>query len=310
LNSTVQTERIKKLNDQSITPGNYVLYWMQASQRTLYNHALEYAIYQANKIGKPLIVYFGLTDEYPEANQRHYYFMLQGLREVEKSLQDKNIQLVVLNRSPEIGAMEMAKSASLVVTDRGYLINQREWRHKLASEIECPLIQVESEVVVPVETASDKEEYSAATIRKKISRNLKRFMVPLKSQNPLKSSLNMDFSSISLENIKNLVASLKIDKSVQEVSHYRGGTSEALKHLDNFLKNKLDKYGELRNDPAQDYTSYMSPYLHFGQISSLYIALLLSATESPGRDDYLEELTPGSDFMDQMESVLLSQLTV
>lgn len=290
MNSTVQTERIKKLNDQNITPGDYVLYWMQASQRTLYNHTLEYAIYQANKIGKPLIVYFGLTDEYPEANQRHYYFMLQGLIEVEKSLQDKNIQLVVLNRSPEIGAMEMAESASLVVTDRGYLINQREWRHKLASEIECPLIQVESEVVVPVETASDKEEYSAATIRKKISRNLKRFMVPLKSQNPLKSSLNMDFSSISLENIKNLVASLKIDKSVQEVSHYCGGTSEALKHLDNFLTNKLDKYGELRNDPAQDYTSHMSPYLHFGQISPLYIALLLSATESPGRDDYLEEL--------------------
>lgn len=101
MNSPVQPERIKKLNDQSITTGDYVLYWMQASQRTLYNHALEYAIHKANKLKKPLIVYFGLTDDYPEANQRHYHFMLQGLREVEKSLQDRNIQLVILKK-PQI----------------------------------------------------------------------------------------------------------------------------------------------------------------------------------------------------------------
>lgn len=290
MNSPVQPERIKELNDQSITTGDYVLYWMQASQRTLYNHALEYAIHKANKLKKPLIVYFGLTDDYPEANQRHYHFMLQGLREVEKSLQDRNIQLVILKQPPDTGALEMAESASLLVTDRGYLTHQREWRYRVASDIKCSLIQVESDVVVPVETASDKEEYSAATIRKKINRDLKHFMVPVKSHNPLKSSLDMDFTSVSLEDIKKLLASLQIDKSVREVNHFRGGTSEALKHLDDFLKNKLDKYGKLRNDPTQDYTSHMSPYLHFGQISPLYIALLVSATLSHGREAYLEEL--------------------
>lgn len=34
----------------------------------------------------------------------------------------------------------------------------------------------------------------------------------------------------------------------------------------------------------------MSPYLHFGQISPLYIALQVLATDSPGKDAYLEEL--------------------
>ncbi|NIW51018.1 MAG: deoxyribodipyrimidine photolyase, partial [Candidatus Korarchaeota archaeon] len=57
-----------------------------------------------------------------------------------------------------------------------------------------------------------------------------------------------------------------------------------------FLKHKLDKYPELRNDPTQEYLSNMSPYLHFGQISPLYIALEVLATDSPGKAPYLEEL--------------------
>ena len=64
----------------------YVLYWMQASQRTRFNHALEYAIDRANSLGQPLVVGFGLMDDYPEANERHYAFMLQGLRDVEENL--------------------------------------------------------------------------------------------------------------------------------------------------------------------------------------------------------------------------------
>jgi deoxyribodipyrimidine photo-lyase len=34
----------------------------------------------------------------------------------------------------------------------------------------------------------------------------------------------------------------------------------------------------------------MSPYLHFGQISPLYVALKVSKTSSAGKDSYLEEL--------------------
>jgi len=54
---------------------------MQASHRTEYNHALKYAVLRANELDKPLVVYFGLTNDYPVANERHYYFMLDGLRE-------------------------------------------------------------------------------------------------------------------------------------------------------------------------------------------------------------------------------------
>ncbi len=267
-----------------------MVYWMQASQRTQYNHSLEYAIYQANKLKKPLVVYFGLTDGYPEANRRHYYFLLEGLKEVKASLEERGIQMVALHRSPEQGALEMAESSSLMVTDRGYLDIQRKWRDYVVQHIECPLIQVESEVVVPVETASDKEEYSAATIRKKIKRNLERFMVPVKSQSLLKDSLDMEFSSFSLENVKKVLSKLKIDESVREVEYFHGGTGEALNHLENFFENKLDHFKDERNDPVRDYLSHMSPYLHFGQISPLHIALAVSNRESQGKEAFLEEL--------------------
>jgi deoxyribodipyrimidine photo-lyase len=70
----------------------------------------------------------------------------------------------------------------------------------------------------------------------------------------------------------------------------KGGTHQAEMHLQNFLKNKLDSYAEYRNDPTKDYLSCMSPYLHFGQISPVYIASKVLETDSPGKNAYLEEL--------------------
>ena len=67
----IHPTRIKSLNDDDIRKKDYVLYWMQQSQRTVYNHALEFAVQQANKLDRMPLVVFGLTDDYPEANLRH-----------------------------------------------------------------------------------------------------------------------------------------------------------------------------------------------------------------------------------------------
>ncbi|MFO7904562.1 MAG: deoxyribodipyrimidine photolyase, partial [Pirellulaceae bacterium] len=75
----VHQERIERLNDHPPRNRKYVLYWMQQSQRADLNHALEYAIGRANEVKQPLLVVFGLMDDYPEANERHYRFMLAGL---------------------------------------------------------------------------------------------------------------------------------------------------------------------------------------------------------------------------------------
>ena len=115
-----------------IRKGDYVLYWMQQSQRAEYNHALEYAVQQANKLGQVLLVVFGLMDDYPEANLRHYTFMLEGLQETQAALASRGIKMVLRRGHPPEVALELGQRASMIVCDRGYLRHQRAWRRQVA----------------------------------------------------------------------------------------------------------------------------------------------------------------------------------
>jgi deoxyribodipyrimidine photo-lyase len=90
--------------------------------------------------------------------------------------------------------------------------------------------------------------------------------------------------------VEKAISKLRLDRSVKRVDAFHGGTKEAKSHLEIFLESKLDRFPELRNDPTLDYLSHMSPYLHFGQISPLYIALKVSKTRSLGAETFLEEL--------------------
>jgi deoxyribodipyrimidine photo-lyase len=286
----IQPERIRLLNYERIKGGKYVLYWMQAAQRAEYNHALEYAIRMANKLKKPVIVFFGITENWPQANQRHYYFMLEGLKEVRKDLEAKGIRMVIRRQSPDLGAVELADQAALVVVDAGQLRIQRKWRNHVAKHIDCALHEVETNLIVPVTQASVKENFSAGTFRPRITKKLDYYLAPLNHQKPKLDSLGLKFAAFSIDDIDKALSKLDIDRSVGKVDSFHGGTCEAKRRLSDFLRNKLDSFAELRNDPAADCVSNMSPYLHFGQISPLYIALKVLKIAGPGKDAYLEEL--------------------
>ncbi len=275
----MESSRIQLLNSRPVMRGDYVLYWMQQSQRAEFNPALEFAIHEANKLGLPVVVGFGLMDDYPEANLRHYTFMLEGLRETEQTLRARGIQMVTQRGQPYQVALELAEHAAIAVCDRGYLRHQRLWRAEFARSANCSVIQVEGDVVVPVEEASNKAEFAARTIRPKIQAKLAGFLKPLRSTKPKRSSMKLSFSSFDLEDIK----SLKLDRSVKPVSKFfRGGTSEAKRRFKCFA---LKSYANERNLPERDAVSHMSPYLHFGQISPVWLAL-----QARGAAVYLEEL--------------------
>ena len=101
--------RARALNERPPAAGAYVLYWMQQSQRAACNPALEYAVGEANRLGLPLMVGFGLTAGYPEANRRHYAFMLEGLREVGQTLAARGIGFVVRRGRPDEVALDLAE---------------------------------------------------------------------------------------------------------------------------------------------------------------------------------------------------------
>ena len=289
----IHPSRIQPLNGRSIQDGRYVLYWMQASQRVECNHALEYAVGEANERNLPVVVVFGLTDQFPEANLRHYAFMLEGLEEVRKGLCNRGIRFALLHRSPELAATAMAEEAALVVADRGYLRIQRQWRNHVAKNAPCAVVQVESEAVVPVETASPKEEYTAGTLRPKLQRILEGYLVPLKERPVRKDSLSLRLDADPEGDFTSLLKKMKIDRTVSPVRAFRGGTARANALLEEFIAKKIRHYDELRNDPGLDYSSHLSPYLHFGQVSPLAVALRISGERSipaAARESFLEEL--------------------
>ncbi|MHC4114272.1 MAG: deoxyribodipyrimidine photo-lyase [Planctomycetota bacterium] len=286
----IQQKRITCLKNKPVRKGKYVLYWMQAAQRTEYNHALEHSIQKANELKTPVVVFFGITDSYPEANLRHYQFMLEGLKDVKEALEKRRIKLVIKHQSPELAVAALAKNACCVIVDAGHARIQRKWRKYATKNIDCLLEEVETNLIVPVTVASDKENFSAGTFRPRIHKKLPEYLVPIKHNKPIYNSLDMKFSSFGINDIESALLKLDIDRSVRPVKSFRGGTAEAKRRLKDFIKNKLDDYADLRNNPCLDATSNMSPYLHFGQISPLYIALKVAESDSPGKDAFLEEL--------------------
>ena len=238
------------------------------------------------------MVYFGLTESFPRGNSRHYRFMLEGLRETKKKLEEKGVRLIVARCEPPAGAIELAGRASLLVLDRGYLRIERRWRRLAVEEVEIPVYQVEDNVLVPVEEASDKEEYAAYTLRPKIKDQWGRFKGSTETEPMKRSSLDLGVSltDISSAEVDTILEGMSFEDEVEAQASFRGGGDRGKERLSNFIDEKLDRFGELRNDPSRDFLSSMSPYLHFGQISPIYIVSQVEEAGGPGKDDYLEEL--------------------
>lgn len=286
----IAPERVRVLNDTSVRTGRYVIYWMQSSHRTTENPALAYAIGRADQAQLPLVVYFGMYQEYPEANIRHIQFMLEGLTAVSGSLESMGIRFVLRIEPPYDGILSLAKNAALVVVDRGYLKVQHAWYRHVAEHCRCPLVQVEGNVVVPVEVASQKEEYSAATFRPKITRLLDRFLHSAETGSPQRSSLSLDLPTLADESIEALLLPLNIDRTVPASGLFAGGTAEADRRFGQFLQHRLDGFFKNRNDPGGEGGSDMSPYLHFGQVSPVTLALHAREHGGDGIPAFLEEL--------------------
>ncbi len=160
----------------------------------------------------------------------------------------------------------------------------------VAGLIDCPLVQVEADVIVPIEIVSTREEYSAATIRTKIHKRLNEYLNPLRLSKIKRESLRFRIESFDIDNIESALNRLQINRAVSRLNWIKGGTSAAVVLLREFLDNKLNRYANDRNDPSLEATSNLSPYLHFGQVSPLYITLEAMKLRGAGRDTFLEEL--------------------
>jgi deoxyribodipyrimidine photo-lyase len=281
--------RVKALNDGKFNKnGKFVIYWMSQSHRANFNHSLEFAIDLSNAYRKPLLVYFPITDRYKYSNARYYKFMLDGILEAKKSIEERGIKFVI-EKVDDIKrrVVEISMDAFALIMDKAYLKFYRRLNQYVADKLDIPVYEVESDVCVPVEIVSDRLEPYAFGFRKKIYSIIDAFIVELKPREVKIKSVSLDFGigELTLRDSLEILDILNIDKSVS-LSPFVGGYSQARKYLEEFIERKLHKYKDFRSHPELDYQSNLSPYLHFGQISP--IEVVLEVLSKYGKDENVD----------------------
>ncbi len=272
-------ERVQLLNNKSANNnGKYVLYWVQMFKRTSHNHALNFAISQANERKLPLVVYEGLKFYYPWASDRIHTFILEGVEEKREEFAKLGIKYIFYlqkdENSPKDTVAQIAKDAALIVTDDFPCFIIPKHNAAIVRKAEIPVFAVDSNGVIPM-SKFEKEEYAAYTIRPKIKRMLDDYLKPFEEEKIIvrADDLKIDCAETIVENIADLVKQCAIDHSVKPSYFYHGGTANGRKRLKKFVKEILNNYDTARNKPDKDGSSRLSSYLHFGFLSSLEIAL-------------------------------------
>jgi deoxyribodipyrimidine photo-lyase len=156
-------------------------------------------------------------------------------------------------------------------------------------------LQIEGDVVVPVEHASQKREVGARTLRPKILRVRDDFLQPMQRMPVRHKAAATELrltDSLDLSDVPALLQQLDLDRSVPPVMRFRGGYRQATRHLETFLHGPLQHYASARREPAAMQVSFLSAYLHFGQISPVEVALAArdAGAGHADRASYLEEL--------------------
>jgi len=262
--------------------GSCVVYWMQRAQRALDNPALDVAVEAANLLGKPVVVFFAPIPYYPHANLRHYHFLAQGIPDLAAGLEKRRIGFV-LRRFPDHSLLRFCDQVkpALVVGDENPMREPESWRKTAARKLTIPLWTVDADVIVPSKLL-EKAQYAAHIIRPRLNALLPQFLVA--SRNPAAKFpwTRPDIDSLALDT--NITEAWQLDRSVSPVSEWQGGCGEAARLLKDFIAHKLTGYGTQRNKPETDHTSRLSPYLHFGHISPVAIALAVQNADAPKGD--------------------------
>lgn len=238
----INENRIFKLNDREIK-GTDIIYIASRELRLQNNWGVAFADSLAKKYKKNLKVIIHLDKNL--CSERQKDFKEKGLNIFMKNLAQNSIEYEVLSDLPQ------KINAGAMVVDFNPLDDKTKW----TKNQNCAVFEVDSHNIIPARYVSNKQEFSAATLRRKIYSNISEFLT--------------EYPKIF---------------NVQE--------SESERILRCFINDKLDSYAELKNNPNSNTTSNLSPYLHFGFISSQRIALevLKSNASRTNKEAYLEEL--------------------
>ncbi|BAJ51054.1 deoxyribodipyrimidine photo-lyase [Candidatus Caldarchaeum subterraneum] len=264
----LRPERVTSLAQAALDKrGEYLVYVMDASLRAYGNHALEYAVFEANRLGRSLVVVYNLDEKQPFMNTRKLHFIHGALKKVDERLSRRGILFLV--RKTE-SLLKLVNEAVSVVVDAGYTGHQQTFRKTLAKY--CDSVKmVEGDVVVPVKTASTRAEPYARTIRPKLLNKLDNFLETVPEIPVKQSSTDLDIEGLRYETFEHLLKDFGSIEFVEPVKDVVGGEDEAHKRLETFVGERLDRYAAERSDPGSEACSELSPYLRYGMISPVQV---------------------------------------
>jgi deoxyribodipyrimidine photo-lyase len=300
--------RIEQLNDAPVrADADYALYWMIAHRRAGWNFALQRAAEHAEALNKPLVVFEALRVGYQWASDRLHRFTIDGMADNARAFKAAGV-LYYPYVEPALGAgkgllVALAARACVVVTDNFPCFFVPHMVRTAARRVPVLLEQIDSSGLLPMRAARQTFP-SAYVFRRFLQRELRLYLAEAPAADPLgraalpkPRALPKDIvrrwpaaSDDLLTGNASALAALPIDHSVP-VATIRGGAAAAEETLRRFVGERLARYDEARNEPEQEATSGLSPYLHFGHISAHQVFAEVMRDAGWHRDDLSHAVT-------------------
>lgn len=273
-------------NDAPLRPDRtFVLYWMTSARRLSHNFALDRAIELARELAKPLVILEALRVDHPWACRRFHQFVLEGMQaQADAAARAPVTYYPYVERTPGEGRGLLdafARSAAAIVTDAYPTFFLPRMTAAAASLLDVRLEAVDSNGLLPL-AASPQAFPTAHAFRRHLQRTLPAHLLERPRPRPLvrlelprlpalPREVEDRWPSAPLGAIDDLLDALPIDRAIHPVP-YAGGADEGSRRLRQFVAEALPSYAERRNDPSEDATSGLSPYLHFGHVSAHAVA--------------------------------------
>lgn len=276
-----------------------MLYWLRRNRRADSNQALGAAIELANRLRLPVLALEALGCAYPYASLRLHAFALEGVAETAARLRGLGIGywFCLERRAGEMaGRVEAvaARAAAVVVDDYPESIPAMD-AGPAPRSLPAPVWAADASCVAP-SALTPERAYAAYSIRPRIHKQLAEYLQPY-----VLPAVAAHFSAPPPEwhtdvepgAARALARQCAVDRKVAPVSAFTGGRAEAERRLERFLDTRLWKYARDKNEPAAHATSELSPYLHYGYIAALEVALRVRERASADGlmdTEFLEEL--------------------
>jgi deoxyribodipyrimidine photo-lyase len=298
----VPAQRLRRLNRAGVAAdGDYVLYWMTAHRRLGWNFALQRAVDEAVRLGKPLLIFEPLRAGYRWANDRIHRFVIDGMVDHAAGCARAGVAyLPYVEPYPDADKgllAALAARACLVVADEypAFFLPRLIAAGGRAVQVACEAVDANG--IIPLR-ATDKAYVSAAHFRRFLQAKLPLFLRQAPEPEPLARLAGMPLAQVPpdvawrwpraspalLAGDPAALAQVLIDHAVAPAP-LRGGDAAGAERLARFLADDLAAYGAERNQPAQDRSSRLSPWLHFGHVGAHQAvrAALAHAGWSPDR---------------------------